>query len=118
MDMVPELGTWELIFEGTDNRKIGVTFLRHIGNEAVGVIEFWPEGPSKTLSLFIARVDPARQTIRFGEAKTHAVCLNWVDVYAEACCSLQKARAFTSRSSFSYRPWREIFGRPTLQRLP
>src|SRR4051794_38942677 len=69
----PQLGTWELTFEAKAARgPIGVTFLRCDGDQTAGVIEFWPDGPNKTLSLFVARVDPAQRTVRFDAREVHS----------------------------------------------
>ncbi len=69
----PQLGTWELTFEAKVGREpVRVTFFRRDGDQTAGVIEYWADGPSKTLSLFVARVDPSRRIVRFDAREVHS----------------------------------------------
>lgn len=72
-ELAPALGTWHMKQDGkADARTITVAFLRRQGDEYVGVIEFWPDGPNRTLETFTARVDAARRTVRFDGRESYS----------------------------------------------
>lgn len=58
-DPAPALGTWELTAPvgGGRDFKAAVTFVRQDGDRVYGVIEWQPDGPHKTLELFVAHPD-------------------------------------------------------------
>lgn len=69
--LAPALGTWQMKQDGkADARSITVTFLRREGGAFLGVIEWWPDGPSRTLETFTARVEGSRRALRFDSRNT------------------------------------------------
>jgi hypothetical protein len=58
-DPTPAIGTWEVVtpLGGGRDFKAAVTFVRQDGDRVYGVIEWRPDGPLKTLELFVAHPD-------------------------------------------------------------
>jgi len=59
-DPAPALGTWEMTtpLGGGREFKATATFVRQDGDRIYGVMEWMPDGPQKTLELFVAHAEP------------------------------------------------------------
>jgi len=71
---LPKLGSWELTLRnapGQGDFKVRVTFVRREGDRIYGVLEYARDGPSMTLEVFSATVDPTTGVVRLDGRVEH-----------------------------------------------